>query len=176
MCPCSALRRPTCFGLGCTCRFRDCGGIGQCVLLHSVCTSACTVEGRIATRTALVRKRAARISIARRAGHACSSSSTRWWDHYLRGVTADGSWCTSGGISLRPLALRCAASATRRATVESLRTFTCRCNGTQWQEATTGDGLDQRRHCGWARCSLLSLTRGNHLNRMPQEDAQALPR
>ena len=36
---CSAMRRPTCFGLGCTCRFHECGGIGQCVLLHSVCTS-----------------------------------------------------------------------------------------------------------------------------------------
>jgi hypothetical protein len=36
---CAALRRPTCFELGCTCRFHECGGIGQCVLLHSVCTS-----------------------------------------------------------------------------------------------------------------------------------------
>jgi len=93
----------------------------------------CTVEGRIASRAASVRKRAARLSIARRAGHACSSSSTRWWDRYLRGVTADascadGSWCTSDGICVR---LRCAAFATRRATVESLRRFTCRCNGTR---------------------------------------------
>ena len=46
------------------------------VLLHSVRTSACTVEGKIAARTASVHKRAARISIARRAGHACSSSCT----------------------------------------------------------------------------------------------------
>ena len=41
-------------------------------LLHCVCNSA--VEGRIATRTASVHERAAQISIARCAGHACSSS------------------------------------------------------------------------------------------------------
>ena len=71
-------------------------------LLHSVCNSACTVEGRIATRTASVHERAARISIARRAGHACSSSCTSGTTTF-RGVTADAS-CTSGGISVR---LRC---------------------------------------------------------------------
>ena len=86
----------------------------------------CTVEGRIATRTASVHERAARISIARRAGHACSSSCTSGTTAF-RGVTADAS-STSGGICVR---LRCAASATRRATVESLRRFTCRCNGTR---------------------------------------------
>ena len=81
---------------------------GQCVLLQSVCNSACTVEGRIATRTASVHERAAQIRIARRASHACSSSCTSGvTNHYIRGVTADGSWCTSGGISLRPLTLRC---------------------------------------------------------------------
>jgi hypothetical protein len=73
---CAALRRPTCFELVCTCKFHECGGIGQCVLLHSVCNSACTVEGRIATRTASVHERAAQISIAHHAGHACSSSCT----------------------------------------------------------------------------------------------------
>jgi hypothetical protein len=36
---CAALRRPTCFELLCTCRFDECGGISQCVLLHSVCNS-----------------------------------------------------------------------------------------------------------------------------------------
>jgi hypothetical protein len=32
------------------------------------------------------------------------------WSHYIRGVTADGLWHTSGGISLRPLTLRCACN------------------------------------------------------------------
>ena len=73
---CAALRRPTCFELVCRCKFHECGGISQCVLLHSVCNSACTVEGRIATRTASVHERAAWISVAHRAGHACSSSCT----------------------------------------------------------------------------------------------------
>jgi hypothetical protein len=49
---------------------------GQCVFLQSVRNSACTVEGRIATRTASVHERAAQISIAHHAGHACSSSCT----------------------------------------------------------------------------------------------------
>jgi hypothetical protein len=103
---CAPLRRPTCFGLVCTCRFHECGGIGQCVFAAQRLHLICTVEGRIASRTASVHNRAARISIARRAGHACSSSSTRWWDHYL-------SWSHCGRFMvherrhLRPLALRC---------------------------------------------------------------------
>jgi hypothetical protein len=37
---CAALRRPTWFEVVCTCKFHECGGISQCVLLHSVCNSA----------------------------------------------------------------------------------------------------------------------------------------
>jgi hypothetical protein len=47
--------------------------ISQCVLLHSVLQLS---EGRIATRTASVHERAAQISMAHRAGHACTSSCT----------------------------------------------------------------------------------------------------
>jgi hypothetical protein len=101
---CAALRRPTFFGLVCTCRLHECGGIGQCVLLHSVCTSACTVGGRIATRTASIHERAAQISIARRAGHACScpapAGSLPSWSHCGRFVVHERR-------HLRPLALRC---------------------------------------------------------------------
>jgi hypothetical protein len=167
---CSALRRPTCFGLLCTCRFHECGGIGQCVLLHSVCTSACTVEGRIATRTASVHKRAARISIARRAGHACSSSSTRWWDHYLRGVTGDGSWCTSGGICVRDAALRLQLGVRRSSRCACLHADAMEHSGRRLRRAmdSTSAGIADGRDV------LLSLARGNHLNPMPQEDAQAL--
>ena len=76
---CSALRRPTCSELVCTCKFHECGGGGirPVLFLQSVRNSACTVEGRIATRTASVPERAAQIGIARRAGHACRSSCTR---------------------------------------------------------------------------------------------------
>ncbi len=125
---CSAMRRPTCFGLGCTCRLHECGGIGQCVLLHSVCTSL--VRSKVESLRALhqctnVQRRVAlHAAPATRVARPAPGGGTTTF----RGVTADASWCTSGGICVR---LRCAAFATRRATVESLRRLTCRCNGTR---------------------------------------------
>ena len=90
--------------LFCTCKFHECGGISQCVLLHSVCNSTCTIEGQIATRIASVDERAAQVSIAHRAGHACSSpapvESLHSWSHFGRFVVHERR-------NLRPLTLRC---------------------------------------------------------------------
>ncbi len=122
------MRRPTCFGLVCTGRLHECGGIGQCVLVQQRLHLICTVEGRIATRTASVRKRAVQISIARRAGHACSSSCTSGTTTLVESLRTVRGARAAASVCVR---LRCAASATRRATVELLRQFTCRCNGTR---------------------------------------------
>jgi hypothetical protein len=102
-------------------------------VLHSVCTSACTVEGLIATRTASVRKRAAQVNlhaapatrVARRApgGGFMHQDGTTTCVESLRTVRG----ARAASVCVR---LRCAAFATRRATVELLRRFTCRCNGT----------------------------------------------
>jgi hypothetical protein len=69
---CAALRRPTCLKLFCTCKSHECGESAS-ALQHSVLQLS---EGRIATRTASVHERAAQISMAHRAGYACSSSCT----------------------------------------------------------------------------------------------------
>jgi hypothetical protein len=92
-------------------------GISQCVLLHSVCNSACTVDGRIAARTASVRKRAAQISIAHCAGHACSSPAP---------VESLHLW-TSRRACIR-LRVRNSACDGRVAAPVYIR-FTCQCNG-----------------------------------------------
>jgi hypothetical protein len=121
---CAALRRPTRFGLFCTCKFHECGGISQCVFAaqrlhlsvygrrsnryaHCISARTCSADWHCTPRRP-------RLSLVLHS-----------WDHYI-GVTADGSWCTSGGVCVR---LRCAAFATRPTTVESLRPFTCQCNG-----------------------------------------------
>ena len=109
---------------------------------HANCTSAaesasaccCTafapqrVRSKVESLRALHQNTNVQRSLALHAAPATRVAVQHQWDHCLRGVTADGSWCTSGGVCVR---LRCAASATRRATVESLRRFTCRCNGTR---------------------------------------------
>jgi hypothetical protein len=80
------------------------------VLLHSVCNSACTVEGQIAARTASVRKRAAQISIAHCAGVATPVALLHQWNHCICGRAAE--------------LASAYAFATRPAMVELLRPFT----------------------------------------------------
>ena len=105
MCRCSAMRRPTCFGLVCTCRFHECGGIGQCVLLHSVCNSTCTIEGRIATRalhqsTNVQRRSALHIAPATLVARLAPVESLHSWSHC-------GWFVVHERRRLRPLTLRC---------------------------------------------------------------------
>jgi hypothetical protein len=99
---------------------------GQCVFLQSVRNSACTVEGRIATRTASVHERAAQISIANRAGHDCSSSCTSGLTTFVESLRTVRGARAAESVCVR---LRWTALATRPATVELLRVFTCHCNG-----------------------------------------------
>jgi hypothetical protein len=74
---CAALRRPTCFE-----PFYTCKSVAAQRLQLSVYGRR---SNRIATRTVSVHERAAQISIAHRAGHACSSSctsgTTHLWSH-----------------------------------------------------------------------------------------------
>ena len=91
-----------------------------------VCNSACTVEGRIAMRTASVHERAAQISIAHHAGHACSSSCTSGVTTFVESLRTVCGARAAESVCVR---LRCAALATRPATVELLRLFACQCNG-----------------------------------------------
>ena len=84
------------------------------------------VEGRIAMRTASVHERAAQISIAHRAGHACSSSCTSGLTTFVESLRTVRGARAAESVCVR---LRCAAFATRPATVELLRLLACQCNG-----------------------------------------------
>ena len=94
------------------------------------CTAFATqrskVEGRIATCTASVHERAAQISIAHRAGHACSSSCTSGLTTFVESLQTVRGARAAESVCVR---VRCAALATRPATVELLRPFTRQCNG-----------------------------------------------
>ena len=107
---CAALRRPTCFKLFCTCKSHECGESASACCCTVFCNSAKVESLRARHQSTNVQRRSA--------WHTAPATLI------ARPAPVDCTICgrAAGFASAN-------AYATRRATVELLRPFTCRCNG-----------------------------------------------
>ena len=138
---------------------------------ESASAGCCTALSALPQNTNVQRRLALETAPATRVARPAPVGPLPSWSHCGRFVVHERRHCVR---------LRCAAFATRRATVELLRAFTCRCNGIQhaaccYRVAVTVTQASGRRVALKARLGAAfgPVAQCSAVQRMPQRDGQA---